>query len=287
MPRMGAAIAAAIRGPNTRGAARIDLPEARYRVMELRRTHYDVLGIDAEADASQVRRAWKVNVQAWHPDRFEGDMRVEAERQTSRLNEAWHTLRDSGRRAAYDCRLAADRQAAVPAAGSPGWAPARRHDSRGPRHGTGAGVVDVANQAWRSAERHPRGTSVAVGLVATLVVLLLMAGSFGDPHLPAGQLGPEAAVASASGPESTAFDAIAEDGLEEALARTDAAGDRVAEESMSEPDPMPELEPLPDLVPLAPRGAGPGPAARPRVRVRAPGTAQRDPRKLLVLPRAR
>lgn len=79
------------------------------------RTHYDVLGIARDADAAAVRSAWKLHVQAWHPDRFSDDLRVEAERQTTRINEAYSTLRDSSRRAAYDCRLAADEAAARPA----------------------------------------------------------------------------------------------------------------------------------------------------------------------------
>ncbi|MCW2923678.1 MAG: DnaJ domain, partial [Thermoleophilia bacterium] len=32
-------------------------------------THYDVLGITRDADAGEVRTAWKLHVQVWHPDR--------------------------------------------------------------------------------------------------------------------------------------------------------------------------------------------------------------------------
>lgn len=79
-------------------------------VMAADRTHYDTLGIDPSADADEIRRAWKVLVQVWHPDRFTGDMRDEAESRAAQINGAYQALRDSSKRAAYDCRLAADRE---------------------------------------------------------------------------------------------------------------------------------------------------------------------------------
>lgn len=83
------------------------------------RTHYDVLGIERSADADEVRRAWKLLVQAWHPDRFSGEMQTEAEAKASEINASYHVLRDASRRAAYDCRLAADDAAADAAAEPP------------------------------------------------------------------------------------------------------------------------------------------------------------------------
>jgi hypothetical protein len=81
------------------------------------RTHYDVLGVGRDADAEEIRRAWKVLVQEWHPDRFGGDdaQRGEAEERTQRINEAWSTLRDSDRRSVYDRRIDAEREAQRPA----------------------------------------------------------------------------------------------------------------------------------------------------------------------------
>ena len=80
------------------------------------RTHYEILGIERDANADAVRRAWKLMVQAWHPDRFSGEMRDDAEVKASEINASYHVLRDAGRRAAYDCRLAADDAAAEAAA---------------------------------------------------------------------------------------------------------------------------------------------------------------------------
>ena len=70
------------------------------------KTLYDVLGIDAAADDAEIKRAWKVLVQVWHPDRFSGEMRDHAETQVQHINEAYGTLRDAGKRAAYDRKLA-------------------------------------------------------------------------------------------------------------------------------------------------------------------------------------
>lgn len=71
-------------------------------------THYETLGLNREASADDVRRAWRVLVQEWHPDRFPETERASAEERASQINAAYHVLRDTGRRAAYDCRLAAD-----------------------------------------------------------------------------------------------------------------------------------------------------------------------------------
>ena len=83
--------------------------------MAATRTHYDILAIDRDADDAAVRRAWKTLVQVWHPDRFTGDMRDDAERMTMRINESYHVLRDESRRRVYDRRLADELAAAGPA----------------------------------------------------------------------------------------------------------------------------------------------------------------------------
>jgi len=70
------------------------------------KTHYDVLGIAADADEAEIKRAWKVLVQVWHPDRFTGEMREHAEGQVQHINEAYGTLRISDKRGEYDRRLA-------------------------------------------------------------------------------------------------------------------------------------------------------------------------------------
>lgn len=174
------------------------------------RTHYDVLGIARDADAAAVRSAWKLHVQAWHPDRFSEQQRDEAERQTTAINEAYSTLRDSGRRAAYDCRLAADESAARPASARV----QRRHEAtfqtmhRAPTAPVGAPMTmpdpvpqsigdqaaALVREAWSVVRRHPRmGAAVAAACLFVFggsLVLQLVSG----PVLPS----PSATVAHAS-----------------------------------------------------------------------------------------
>ncbi|MCB0879281.1 MAG: J domain-containing protein [Thermoleophilia bacterium] len=168
------------------------------------RTHYDVLGIPRDADASAVRSAWKLHVQAWHPDRFGEDSKPEAERQTAMINEAYSVLRDSSRRAAYDCRLAADEQAARPER-EPARRPARSTEPQHPFRPSAAPVGSpmtaapappapqtlsqqlsfAAADAWKLVRRHPRWFAMAAAawvlVIGGTMVMHLTAG----PTLPA------------------------------------------------------------------------------------------------------
>jgi hypothetical protein len=61
------------------------------------RTHYDVLGVRPEATATEIRAAYLRLARAHHPDHRGGsDEAMQA------VNVAWHVLRDSERRRAYD-----------------------------------------------------------------------------------------------------------------------------------------------------------------------------------------
>jgi DnaJ-domain-containing protein 1 len=165
--------------------------------------HYDVLGISREADASEVRRAWKTLVQVWHPDRFSGDAVADAQERAAAINDAYSTLRDGGRRAAYDCRLAADERSAEAEARE--RIAAIRAARRGPvatpaRFGTPAvaghgGSVAAAvpfdqqlagavSDALTTVRRYPR-TSIAVA--AACILMLVGIGVFNaltGPSLP-------------------------------------------------------------------------------------------------------
>jgi curved DNA-binding protein CbpA len=164
------------------------------------RTHYDVLGISRDADASAVRSAWKLHVQAWHPDRFGEEQKPEAERQTALINEAYSVLRDSSRRAAYDCRLAADELAAQPEP-----APVRRTvraASRQPMRPSAAPVGSpmavaaepatlgeqlstIGADALRSMRRHPK---LVASIAAAWVLVVgggIVASAMTGPSVPA------------------------------------------------------------------------------------------------------
>ena len=197
----------------------------------LQRTHYDVLGISRDADASAVRAAWKLHVQAWHPDRFTGPMRDEAERQAQQINEAYTVLRDGSRRAAYDCRLAADaadevratrtshkvRPAAPRAAAAPVGSPMAL-----PEPATlGEQAAAMTRDAFRIVARHPRITAAAVTVWVVVFGGSLLMHALSGPTLPA--------TASASDRPAIAAAAVADSAQTEDLenlaerARTEAA----------------------------------------------------------------
>ncbi len=82
-------------------------------------THYEVLRVEPTAPIAEVRRAYVALARQHHPDRANGDadsMRA--------INDAWATLRDPDRRAAYDVSLGRARLTAAPAETRPASAPA-------------------------------------------------------------------------------------------------------------------------------------------------------------------
>jgi len=62
--------------------------------------YYELLGVDREADASQVKAAYRRLALQYHPDRNPGDH--EAEEQFKRINEAYAVLSDPQKRDRYD-----------------------------------------------------------------------------------------------------------------------------------------------------------------------------------------
>jgi DnaJ-class molecular chaperone len=71
-------------------------------------THYDVLGVDANATSEAIRAAYHALAAQYHPDRHQGNPLEELAREKLvRINEAFRVLSDAQRRAAYDSHLAA------------------------------------------------------------------------------------------------------------------------------------------------------------------------------------
>ena len=71
--------------------------------------HYEVLGVSADASAGEIRAAYVALARRFHPDQHPGaSAREAAELNTAMaaVNEAYATLGDPGRRAAYDRELA-------------------------------------------------------------------------------------------------------------------------------------------------------------------------------------
>jgi len=61
---------------------------------------YETLGVDRNADEKEIKSAYRKLAMRYHPDRNPGD--ETAERKFKELNEAYETLRDPQKRAAYD-----------------------------------------------------------------------------------------------------------------------------------------------------------------------------------------
>jgi len=65
-----------------------------------KRDYYDVLGVARSSDDKVLKSAFRKLAMQFHPDRNAGD--AEAEQKFKEVNEAYETLRDPQRRAAYD-----------------------------------------------------------------------------------------------------------------------------------------------------------------------------------------
>lgn len=123
-------------------------------------THYDVLGVRADADAAEVRRAYVARARVLHPDRSQGRSTADAARMARAMqdvNEAWRVLRSPSTRAAYDARLAGRPVSNRPGGPHPnGAGPARRAGGPDvdldptPYYERPAGMVDPGASVVRS-----------------------------------------------------------------------------------------------------------------------------------------
>jgi hypothetical protein len=71
-------------------------------------THYDVLGVEDDASADAIKRAYYDRARLYHPDAHvasPASVKAEAERAMQALNAAWTALRHPGARRRYDRQL--------------------------------------------------------------------------------------------------------------------------------------------------------------------------------------
>ncbi len=73
--------------------------------MQDERNYYSILGVPADAPEAEIRRAFRARAKELHPDSKPGGEDGEATREFNSLTEAYETLKDAGRREAYDARL--------------------------------------------------------------------------------------------------------------------------------------------------------------------------------------
>ena len=78
--------------------------------MEDERDYYAILGVPADAPDVDIRRAFRARAKELHPDSKPASEREQAHREFNFLSEAYDTLKDAERRAAYDEELRNSRQ---------------------------------------------------------------------------------------------------------------------------------------------------------------------------------
>lgn len=72
-----------------------------YAILEL----YDPINQTGSGPGSTpvaIKQAWKLQLSAWHPDKFRGDTRQKAEERTKLINSAYEVLSDPKAKQAYD-----------------------------------------------------------------------------------------------------------------------------------------------------------------------------------------
>lgn len=67
-------------------------------------TFYEILGVSKSASQEEIRTAYKTLVKKYHPDLYQGDKSF-AEKKTKEINEAYDTLSDAEKRAAYNAEI--------------------------------------------------------------------------------------------------------------------------------------------------------------------------------------
>lgn len=70
------------------------------------KTFYEILEVESTASTEAIRSAFRRLARERHPDRFQGQTRLQAERDFQAITEAYNVLVDADRRSRYDQSLA-------------------------------------------------------------------------------------------------------------------------------------------------------------------------------------
>jgi DnaJ family protein B protein 4 len=63
--------------------------------------YYAILGLKADADEEEIKKAYRKAALKWHPDRHQNDKEV-AEKKFKEISEAYEVLSDKNKRVVYD-----------------------------------------------------------------------------------------------------------------------------------------------------------------------------------------
>lgn len=139
-----------------------------------RRDYYQILGVARTADSDDIKAAYAALSREIHPDRFYkmelGEKRDMLDTVFARVSEAYETLRDSSKRAAYDRTL-------VPASGpaAPGGAPGVTGGAGAkPAMTKGPGIAADASRIVALAEQELRNGNYA-GAITNFKIAVAMA----------------------------------------------------------------------------------------------------------------
>lgn len=77
-------------------------PDIEWLDFAINRDFYEVLEVSPRASAEVIKKAYRVLVEKYHPDRNPAERQSWAEEMTKQLNEAFSVLSDGSKRSAYD-----------------------------------------------------------------------------------------------------------------------------------------------------------------------------------------
>ncbi|GAC1575071.1 MAG: hypothetical protein NVS3B5_05860 [Sphingomicrobium sp.] len=126
--------------------------------------YYEILGVSTRSEAEVIDAAYRAMMKKYHPDKFAGDV-AQAGHRTRLINEAYATLRDPKKRAAYDRAKTDSENDRAKESQPPQAAPPKRQTEQKP---------GVNRDTYRSAFFHP--LTVMTGLVLLVLLLIVATG---------------------------------------------------------------------------------------------------------------
>lgn len=74
------------------------------------KNYYELLEVNPKASKEIIEKAYKVLVKKYHPDLYQGDEKLIAQKKVQELNEAYHVLSDNFLREQYDIELEREKE---------------------------------------------------------------------------------------------------------------------------------------------------------------------------------